>query len=68
MSSFVVVGYALDKEGVPNEDRAGVVGLTTALVLARKGYKVTVVAKYMPGDLSIEYASPWAVPPSQAPS
>jgi len=41
--------------------RAGVAGLTTALVLARKGYKVTVVAKHMPGDLSIEYTSPWAV-------
>ena len=42
-------------------DRAGVAGLTTALVLARKGYKITVVAKHMPGDLSIEYTSPWAV-------
>jgi hypothetical protein len=41
--------------------RAGVAGLTTALVLARKGYKVMVVAKHMPGDLSIEYTSPWAV-------
>ena len=36
-------------------------GLTTALVLARKGYKVTVVAQHLPGDLSIEYTSPWAV-------
>lgn len=44
-----------------NVDRAGVAGLTTALVLARKGYKITVVAKHMPGDLSIEYTSPWAV-------
>ena len=38
-------------------------GLTTSLVLAQKGYKVTVVAKHMPGDLSIEYTSPWAVSP-----
>jgi 2-polyprenyl-6-methoxyphenol hydroxylase-like FAD-dependent oxidoreductase len=40
---------------------AGVAGLTTALVLARQGYKVMVVAQHMPGDLSIEYTSPWAV-------
>ncbi|KAL1311764.1 hypothetical protein AAFC00_001851 [Neodothiora populina] len=40
---------------------AGVIGLTTALVLARSGkYNVTVVAKHMPGDYDIEYASPWA--------
>jgi D-amino-acid oxidase len=45
-----------------------VAGLTTALVLVRKGYKVTVVAKHMPGDLSIEYTSPWAVSPIQAAS
>jgi glycine/D-amino acid oxidase-like deaminating enzyme len=38
-----------------------VAGLTTALVLARKGYAVTVVAQHLPGDLSIEYTSPWAV-------
>jgi len=41
--------------------RAGVAGLTTALVLARKGYQVTVVSQHMPGDLSIDYTSPWAV-------
>lgn len=35
--------------------------MTTALVLARKGYRVTVVAQHMPGDLSIDYTSPWAV-------
>ena len=42
--------------------RAGVAGLTTALVLLRKypGYMVTIVAKHMPGDYDIEYASPWA--------
>lgn len=36
-------------------------GLTTALVLARKGYNVTMVAEHYPGDLSINYTSPWAV-------
>ena len=36
-------------------------GLTTALLLSKqKEYKITVVAKHMPGDYDIEYASPWA--------
>ncbi|KAK4544917.1 hypothetical protein LTR36_003822 [Oleoguttula mirabilis] len=40
---------------------AGVSALTTALLLARKGrYDITIVAKHMPGDYDIEYASPWA--------
>ncbi|KAA8904997.1 D-amino-acid oxidase [Sphaerosporella brunnea] len=40
---------------------AGVVGLTTALTLLRRGtYDVTVVSKHMPGDYNIEYTSPWA--------
>jgi glycine/D-amino acid oxidase-like deaminating enzyme len=41
---------------------AGVVGITTALVL-REQYptsSITVVAKHFPGDRSIEYTSPWA--------
>lgn len=39
----------------------GVSGLTTALVLSRiEGNDVTVVAKHMPGDYDVEYASPWA--------
>lgn len=41
--------------------RAGVSGLTTALLLAQDPTNsVTVIAKHMPGDYSIEYASPWA--------
>jgi len=41
--------------------RAGVIGLTTALLLSRDPkYRVTVVAKHMPGDYDIEYTSPWA--------
>ncbi|KAF2662558.1 FAD dependent oxidoreductase [Lophiostoma macrostomum CBS 122681] len=41
---------------------AGVIGLTTALVLRRQypNSSITVVAKYFPGDRSIEYTSPWA--------
>ncbi|KAK9468639.1 hypothetical protein V1512DRAFT_257554 [Lipomyces arxii] len=39
---------------------AGVAGLTSALLLARKGYDVTIVAKFAPGDYDIEYTSPWA--------
>ncbi|GAM33681.1 hypothetical protein TCE0_011f00765 [Talaromyces pinophilus] len=40
---------------------AGVAGLTTAYVLSQNpNFKITVVAKYMPGDYHAEYASPWA--------
>jgi len=40
---------------------AGVSGLTTALLLSKNtDYKVTVIAKHMPGDYDIEYTSPWA--------
>lgn len=42
---------------------AGVIGLTTALLLAESKqykYNAMVVAKHMPGDYDIEYASPWA--------
>lgn len=40
---------------------AGVLGLSTALVLSKhKNISVTVVSKHMPGDYDIEYASPWA--------
>ncbi|KAI9821520.1 MAG: hypothetical protein M1826_000642 [Phylliscum demangeonii] len=40
---------------------AGVAGLTTALLLAQEDkYSITIVAKHMPGDSDIEYASPWA--------
>jgi thioredoxin reductase len=40
---------------------AGVTGLTTALMLKRMGYpNVIVVAKYIPGDMCVEYTSPYA--------
>jgi glycine/D-amino acid oxidase-like deaminating enzyme len=41
---------------------AGVIGLTTALVLREKypSANITIVAKHFPGDRSIEYTSPWA--------
>lgn len=43
------------------ECSAGVIGLSTALVLSKhKNLNVTVVGKHMPGDYDIEYASPWA--------
>lgn len=36
-------------------------GLTSALLLSRaKKYRITIVAKHMPGDYDIEYASPFA--------
>ena len=67
--NIVVVGYdsspftvaALQPVGTNSPRvRAGVIGLTTALLLSREGYSVTVAAKHMPGDYDIEYASPWA--------
>ncbi|KAJ5165832.1 hypothetical protein N7492_006128 [Penicillium capsulatum] len=40
---------------------AGVSGLTVAYILSQdQNNKVTVLAKHMPGDYDIEYASPWA--------
>jgi hypothetical protein len=41
---------------------AGVIGLTSSLVLAHAypSATITIVAKHFPGDRSIEYASPWA--------
>ncbi|KAI9313541.1 hypothetical protein BX666DRAFT_1864121 [Dichotomocladium elegans] len=39
---------------------AGVIGLTTAVVLLAKGYDVTLLAKHFPGDRSGDYTSPWA--------
>lgn len=36
-------------------------GLTTAYLLSQDpANKITVLAKHMPGDYDIEYASPWA--------
>lgn len=39
---------------------AGVVGLTTARLLQERGHSVVIVAKWLPGDMSIEYTSPYA--------
>lgn len=40
----------------------GVIGLTTALKLQERGYKVTIIAECRPGDeKSARYTSPWAV-------
>ena len=41
---------------------AGIIGLTSSLVLAHAYPKstITIVAKHFPGDRSIEYTSPWA--------
>lgn len=47
--------------GGTNRSRAGVIGLTSALLLSRDPENaVTVVAKHMPGDYDIDYTSPWA--------
>ncbi|RCH79813.1 hypothetical protein CU098_003470 [Rhizopus stolonifer] len=40
---------------------AGVIGLTTALSLKQDGYEnVKVVARHLPGDINIQYTSPYA--------
>lgn len=39
---------------------AGVIGLTTAYLLQKEGHKVLIVAKSLPGDMDIEYTSPFA--------
>ncbi|CAG78908.2 hypothetical protein B0I72DRAFT_160391 [Yarrowia lipolytica] len=40
---------------------SGIAGLTTALTLSKKpNTNVTIVAKHLPGDLSIDFTSPWA--------
>src|SRR5271156_818234 len=55
--SYLVLPHGAGLSG----SRAGVAGLTTALLLSRKpNYIITVAAKHMPGDYDIEYASPWA--------
>lgn len=41
---------------------AGVIGLLSALSLTEAGYKVTVVARDLPGDESQDWASPWYRP------
>ncbi|KAI8087631.1 uncharacterized protein B0P05DRAFT_569582 [Gilbertella persicaria] len=46
--------------GQVNVIGAGVIGLTTALLLQQKGYDVTIIADYFPGDKHIEYTSPCA--------
>lgn len=69
MPRIIVVGYA---DLAPDSSlnilltsfsylRAGVVGLTSALLLAKDSENVvTVAAKHMPGDYDIQYTSPWA--------
>lgn len=40
---------------------AGVIGLSTAISIREKGYDVTLLAQYLPGDpKNIGYTSPWA--------
>lgn len=66
--NVVVIGYPppsipLNRSSISNThlQRAGVVGLTTALTLLNRGtYNVTIVATFMPGDTDITYTSPLA--------
>lgn len=38
---------------------SGVIGLLSALTLTDAGYKVTIIARDLPGDESQAWASPW---------
>lgn len=61
MRGFLKVSRISHADAYGSSARAGVSGLTTALLLSRnRKYKITVAAKHMPGDYDIEYASPWA--------
>ena len=54
------------KCGVPTVSSLAVIGLSCALALAQKGYKVHVVARDLPEDTVAQtFASPWAVSDSQ---
>ncbi|KAK4950087.1 hypothetical protein LTR10_011064 [Elasticomyces elasticus] len=39
---------------------SGIVGLVSALCLSQAGYRVTIIARNLPGDKTTEWASPWA--------
>lgn len=38
---------------------AGIFGLATALLLSERGFAVTIVARDLPGDSTLDWASPW---------
>lgn len=38
---------------------SGIIGLLSALTLTDAGYKVTIVARDLPGDETQDWASPW---------
>ena len=40
-------------------ERAGVIGLQTGIALLQARLQVTIVAQYRPGEVTIEYTSPW---------
>ncbi len=40
---------------------SGIIGLSSALLLTEAGYRVTIVARDLPGDLTQDWASPWSV-------
>lgn len=41
---------------------SGIIGLLSALTLTNTGYKVTVIARDLPGVETQDWASPWYVP------
>lgn len=45
-----------------DKNRAGVIGLQTAITLLEAGAAVTIIAKHVPGDKAKDYTSPWYLP------
>lgn len=41
---------------------SGVIGLFSVLTLTNAGYKVTAIARDLPGDETQDWASPWYTP------
>lgn len=39
---------------------SGIIGLSSALLLAEDGFKVKIIARDLPGDLGHNWSSPWA--------
>lgn len=40
---------------------SGIIGLLSALTLTEAGYRVTIIARDLPGDETQDWASPWYV-------
>ncbi|GAB1211157.1 hypothetical protein ATERTT37_000269 [Aspergillus terreus] len=68
--AYVLVGFSeafviitgLEIAYTKAPESAGIIGLNVALELSKRGYgrHITVIAKHLPGDVHVDYTSPWA--------